>query len=99
MKGRDMTYTANDHQVFSRRCRNLCASLQNTREEAERLLAIYTNESLSGADADFTDTDIALEAEHVDVMVLCGDIKKFFENEAVGTNDRQQWLTPFLQVE
>jgi hypothetical protein len=54
---------------------------------------------MSGSHADFTDTPIATESEHVDAVLMFRDLAKFLENEAVGTNDRQQWITPFTQVE
>lgn len=92
-----MAYTAAKHEVFSRRYRNFMSSLQGLREEAARLLAIYTNEAVSGAVETFTDTDIATKNEHINVMICCGDLKKFWENAAVGTLDRQVWITPFTQ--
>lgn len=93
-----MAYTAADHQVFSARCRNLMLSMQGAREEAARLLAIYTNESVSGSDPDFDDTDIATKSEHQDVMTFVSDFDKFWTNQAVAALDRQTWITPFIQV-
>lgn len=94
-----MAFNASKMEVFSRRCRNLCSSLQGIREESERLLAIYHNETAYGEDAAFADTSLATKQEHIDVILLCGDLASFFGNAAVATVDREQWLTPFLQSE
>ena len=92
-----MAYTAANHETFSRRTKNWMLSLQNLREEASRLDAIYTNETVSGTDPDWGDSQIATEAEHIDAITLFRDLKLFLENGAVTTNDRQMWITPFTQ--
>ncbi len=94
-----MAYTVSNHQAYSRRMQKFMMNFQALREEAARLVAIYQNEALSGAAEAWDDTDIATAAEHVDGVVLCTDINKLLTNQAVDTNDRQQWITPFIQSE
>jgi hypothetical protein len=74
-------------------------AFQNLREEAQRLDDVYTNEAASGSDPQWSDTEIATAAEHVDAILMFRDVKKFCENEAVATQDRQQWITPFIQTD
>ena len=94
-----MSFTEQNMSVFSSRCSSFMASLQNLRQEAAKLDAIYSNEAGSGSDPDWTDTNGITADEHVDAILLFRDLKKFLENEAVATIDRQVWLTPFLQSE
>ncbi len=92
-----MSFTNRNMGVFSQRCKSFMASLQNLRQEAAKLEAIYANEAGSGVDPDWTDTDGITAAEHVDAILMSQDLKKFLENQAVATEDRQQWITPFIQ--
>lgn len=94
-----MAFTVDNMQHFSQRVRNLMERLQAAREEAAKLVAIYTNESVSGTDPDFADTEIATEQEHVDAITFCGDLEDFLTNQSVSAVDRTQWMTPFLQNE
>jgi len=92
-----MSFTEANMQTFSDRCEALVLSLQNIRQEAAKLQAIYENEALSGAAPEWGDSKGATAQEHVDIILLAQDLKKFFGNEAVGAVDREQYLTPFLQ--
>lgn len=92
-----MSFTEQNMNVFSQRCKAFMASLQNLRQEAAKLQAIYFNEADSGNDPEFVETNGINKAEHVAAVVLFGDLKKFCENESVGTADRQASMTPFLQ--
>ena len=64
-----MAYDANKHQVFSDRVKAAMRTVHDTiNREMETLDDIYINETASGADAAFTDTDNATEQEHVDAI-------------------------------
>ena len=93
-----MSYTVDNHDAFSRRTQNLMLRLQAVREEAAALVNIYQNESLSGAESEFTDTPIALESEHVDAVLFFQSLEAFIANGVVATTDREQWMTPVLQT-
>jgi len=93
-----MAFTTQNMDVFSKRVQNYMLALQNLREEGERLYHIYVNEAQSGDDPEFTDTPIATKQEHIDAMTMMVDVKKFVENQDVITTDRQQWITPFIQM-
>ena len=92
-----MSFTTQNMNTFSERCRAFMASLQNLRQEAAKLEAIYANEAASGVDPEWADTNDITKAEHVDAILMFEDIKKFCENQVVATQDRQQWITPFIQ--
>lgn len=92
-----MSFTAQNMNVFNARCKSFMASAQNLRQEAAKLVAIYTNETVSGADPEWVETNGITTDEHVDAILFFQDFKKFCENQAVTTQDRQQWMTPFLQ--
>ncbi len=92
-----MSFTEKDMHSFSQRCKAFMASLQNLRQEGAKLEAIYTNETGSGSDPEWTDTNGIAEAEHVDAILMFQDLKKLCENLSVATLDRQQWITPFIQ--
>jgi hypothetical protein len=94
-----MAFTTSNMQIFSQRVQRWMLAAQNLRDEAVRLNAIYVNETASGTDPQWADTDIALAAEHVDAINCFADFKKFWENEALSTVDRQVWITPFIQVD
>ena len=92
-----MAYDAQKHDVFSTRVQNFCTSFQSQIEEAARLDAIYTQETVSGADPAFTDTGIATKQEHIDMIVFMRAFKDFRDGGAVPQLDREPNLTPFLQ--
>ena len=92
-----MSFNATNMNTFSQRCKALMASLQNLRQEAAKLEAIYANETGSGSDPDWDDVGGITASEHVDAILMFQDLKKFCENEAVATIDRQTWITPFIQ--
>ncbi len=92
-----MSFTTQNMNTFSQRCKTFMASVQNLRQEAAKLEAIYANETASGADPEWGDVNGVLAAEHVDAILFFQDFKKFCENEAVAQADRQQWITPFVQ--
>lgn len=94
-----MSYTADNHDAWARRMQRLMERFQAAREEALKLKAIYTNESLSGADPEFVDHSIALKAELQGAVTFCMDLEKFLTNQTVAASDRSQLMTPFLQVE
>ena len=92
-----MAYDANKHDVFSQRMKNWFEQFQNLREEAERLDAIYTQETASGGDSEFKDTARATKQEHIDGIVFMRAFKDFVENGAVSRADRVPNITPFIQ--
>lgn len=92
-----MSYTEQNMNTFNARCKSIMASLQNVRQEAAKLVAIYTNETASGADPEWVETNGITTDEHVDAILLFQDLEKFLDNQVVATQDRQQWMTPFLQ--
>ena len=92
-----MAYTANKHDVFSRRMENWMKTVQALRDEIAKLDEIYVNETASGADDAYTDTAIATEAEHTDAIVFGRAFVDFIENGAVSTLDRTSNITAFTQ--
>ncbi len=92
-----MSFTTQNMNVFSQRCKVFMASLQNLRQEAAKLDAIYLNEATSGSDPDWGDVNGVTVAEHTDAITLFRDLKLFCESGAVAAVDRQQWITPFTQ--
>ena len=92
-------YDAAKNDQFSRRVRAFMLRVQSLREEAKRLVAIYQNETGSGAHEDFSGTEIATKEEHIDAIVWMMEFANFNDNAPVPQNDRQQWITPFLQQE
>ena len=92
-----MSYSAAKHQRFSERMQQWMKTFQAQRDELARIDEIYTNETASGGDAAFTDTDIATEQEHIDGIVMMRALKDFVENSAVATADRTQSISPFTQ--
>ncbi len=92
-----MSFTSQNMTIFSQRCKAFMASLQNLRQEAAKLDAIYLNEAASGEDDEWAEVNGTTAAEHVDAILLFRDLKAFCENGAVATADRQQWITPFIQ--
>lgn len=65
-----MAFDANKMQEFSRRVQKAMKACHDTiNREMETLDDIYINETASGAHADFTDTNIATEQEHIDAIV------------------------------
>jgi len=94
-----MSYTADDHDKFSRRLQRLMLRFQACRDEAAKLQEIYTNEALSGSAEEFVGNAIASEQEHIDGILYLSSFAAFNENDAVSQVDRTQWITPFVQVE
>lgn len=92
-----MAYSTTKHAVFSDRMKNWMNSFQNLRDELARMDEIYTNETSSGADAAFLDTDNATKQEHVDGVVMMRAMVDFTEGEAVATLDRRSNITAFTQ--
>lgn len=93
-----MAFSASKMATFSRRCQNLMLALQSIRDEGARLDAIYTNETASGTDGSWDDTEIATASEHVDVITLVRDLDDFLTNQSVSAADRQATITPFIQT-
>ncbi len=92
-----MAFTTQNMAEFSKRIQNFCTSFQSQIEEALRLDEIYINETVSGANVDFVDTDIATEQEHVDMIVFMRALSDFRNGGEVDTLNRISNLTPFLQ--
>ncbi|KKN09817.1 hypothetical protein LCGC14_1042900 [marine sediment metagenome] len=92
-----MAYSAEKHAVFSDREKNWFNQFQNLRDEAGRLDEIYTNETTSGADADFVDTPNASKQEHIDGIVFMRRLVDFVEGGVVPTLDRRSNITAFTQ--
>ena len=92
-----MSFTEQNMSVFSARCKAFMASLQNLRQEAAKLEAIYGNEASSGGAPAWDDVNGITADEHVDCILLFRDFDKFLTNQAVDTIDRQVWITPFIQ--
>ena len=86
-----MSYNAAKHAVFSERMRRAMVALSDTLDrEMELIDDIYTSEATSGSHADYTDTDIATEAEHTAGIVAIRALQTTYD--AQRTN-----ITPFLQ--
>ncbi len=64
--------------------------MQNLREEAAKLTAIYVNEADSGNDPEFVDTGGITEQEHVEAVAMLEDLKVF-------GNIHEEDMTPLLQ--
>jgi len=94
-----MAYSADDHNRFSRRVQKFMLRIQALRDEAAKLREIYSNETASGSDPNFSDTEIALEAEHVNAILYMQSFEDFNQNAAVATVNRTLWITPFIQIE
>ena len=92
-----MAYSAVKHDVFSGRMKNWFMSLQNLRDEAARLDAIYLNEAVSGEDAAFVDTETATKQEHIDGIVFIRTFQAMIENGEVAQADRVGNITAFTQ--
>jgi hypothetical protein len=94
-----MSYTADDHVTFTRREQAWFLQLQKLRELAAKLIAIYTEETASGANPNFVTTGIASKQEYIDGIVFMGHFKNLIENGVVDQADRVPNITPFLQQE
>ncbi len=92
-----MAYSAEKHAVFSDRMKNWMNSFQNLRDELARLDEIYTNETTSGANADFVDTSNATKQEHIAGIVFMRAMVDFVEGGTVPTLDRRSNITAFTQ--
>jgi hypothetical protein len=92
-----MSFNETNMRRYKQRTTAVMASLQNLREEAAKLLAIYFNEAGGGSDPAWDDVGGITEEEHVAAVTLFGDLEKFFSNEPVGTANRENTMTPFLQ--
>lgn len=85
-----MSYNAAKHEVFSQRVQNAMVILHDViNREMETLDDIYNNETASGTDAAFTDTDIATEAEHVEAITA---IRAFQTTLAAQLSNITPWL-------
>ncbi len=83
-------YNAQLHAVFSDRIKAAMVSVHDTiNREMETLDDIYVNEAESGGHADFTDTDNATEAEHIDAIVT---IRAFQATLASNLANITPWL-------
>lgn len=94
-----MAYSASKHEVFSKRMEHWMNTYQSLRDELAKIDEIYTNETSSGGDAAFTDTDVATEQEHIDGIVFMRALVDFTEGNAVSTLDRRPNITAFTQGE
>ena len=93
-----MAYSAAQHQLFTKRMRNFAIGYEGALAEAEALDQIYTNETASGTDPDFIDTEFALEAEHVDLITFIRSFVGFTKGTTDEVQlDRRPMLTPFSQ--
>ena len=93
-----MAYSADKHQVFSQRMEHFFKTFQVLRDEMTKLDEIYTNETASGADADFDDTLIATKQEHIDGIVFMRALADFCDGTAeVSQTDRRSNITAFVQ--
>ena len=93
-----MAYSASDHQKFTVRMQKFMQNMNALRAEGKAIEEIYVNETGSGGDVDFIDTEIATKQEHIDGIVYIMAVEAFNENMAVATLDRTQQMTPFLHV-
>lgn len=89
-------YDKNKHAVFSARMANWFRQLQNLREEAARLDAIYVHETSSGGDAAFVTTENATKQEHIDGIVFMRAFVALIDGGSVSQVDRISNITPFL---
>lgn len=92
-----MAYSRAKHGVFSERMKNWFNSFQNLRDELARLDEIYTNETASGADTNFTDTSIATAQEHDEGIVFMRAVVDFTEGGTVPVLDRRNNISAFTQ--
>ncbi|KKN09809.1 hypothetical protein LCGC14_1042820 [marine sediment metagenome] len=84
------------HAVFSDRMKNWFNAFQGARDELARLDEIYTNETVSGAHADFVDTPNASKQEHIDGIVFMRGLVDFVKGGVVPTLDRREFLNRVL---
>ena len=85
-----MSYSAAKHAVFSNRVKASMVALHDSiNREMEVLDDIYTDVTVSGTHADFTDTDNATKQEHVDAIVA---MRAFQATLAVQLANVTLWL-------
>lgn len=90
-------YDAGKHDVFTRRMINWMQQLWTLREEAQRLDAVYTEESASGSDAAFVDTGYVTKQELINAIVFQRTFNAMIDgSQAVTQTDRTSNITPFL---
>ncbi len=85
-----MSFKRKDMHIFSQRCKAIMASMQNIREEAAAMTAIYVNEAGSGTDPEFVDTGGISKQEHIGAVAMFEELKIF--GDAL-----EPTMTPFLQ--
>lgn len=92
-----MSYTAENHKVYSERTKNWCKAAQDLLDEGKRMDQIFLNEAASGSDPEYVDNGNGTAAEHTDVVTMIRAYVDFIEGNAVATLDRQPVLSPFTQ--
>ena len=92
-----MAYDSKHHASFSGRVKDLMRGLKNIQEIVDRLDTIYINETASGIDPAFVDTDDGTEQEFIDAIVTMRDFEKFLTGQAVTPTDHTSRISPFLQ--
>ena len=91
-----MAWSQSKNAVFFKRLQNWSGAVVNLLEERDRLIDLYTYEA--SGDPAFTDTDIATTAEAIalatNVMNKLDDMIN--DGGPVASEDRMQYLTPFI---
>ena len=88
-----MAYSAAQNQVFHERMQRLIAALYEVAfDEGDRLDDIYTNETASGLEDAWVDTDIATASECVEGIVLIRALQTWLTD-----NGHVVRMSPFIQ--
>lgn len=90
-----MSYDISYNSTFFARLKNWAKASQDLRREGAALRDIWNGEGVSGSGA-FVGVDGITTGEATSLVVMFEDYRKFIENEAVATGDRNSVITPFL---
>ena len=85
-------YNANIHSNWAGRMTELVRVIYQSKQEIEKLDAIYTNEAESGSHSDFGDTSVNTEQELIDGVTAARAIKTTIVAQ-------ESNITPFLTGE
>lgn len=92
-----MAFNARNMVNFSLRMKNWVDNFNAQFHELEDIDRIYIDETASGSDPEFVDTENGTKQEHIDMIVFMRAMKDFRDGGVVSTLDRRSNLTPFLQ--
>ena len=91
-----MAYSTARHKVFAATCSYLQNNLHHLRNLAGDLRAVYADEALSGAHAEFTDEGGVTKAQLQAVITFWEDMDLFIDNGTPTQADRGANISPFL---